>query len=188
MENYLLGIGKRIREIRKEKKKTINDIAIIAEVTSGLISRIENGRSIPSLPVFIKIVNALDIEASEFFKGIPSSAQNGYVIARKDENSIVEKEEQAEGFIYKYIFGKQVNAMGFETVLLEVLPNSKREKVTTDAFEYKYILSGECYYLMGEQEVLLKEGDAIYFDGRIPHVPINKSKHSTKMLVVYFFI
>jgi uncharacterized cupin superfamily protein len=73
-------------------------------------------------------------------------------------------------------------------VLLEVKPNSQREKVVTDAFEFKYILTGECYYEIGDQEVLLKEGDSIFFDGRIPHVPINKGKASSKMLVVYFFI
>lgn len=188
MEDYLIGIGKRIKEIRKENNMTINDIATIADVTNGLISRIENGRSIPSLPVFLKIINALEIDAAEFFKGIASTRQGGFVICRKDENSIVEKEEQAEGFIYKYIFGKQLNSLGFETVLLEVLPNSKREKITTDAFEYKYILSGECYYYIGDEQVLLKEGDAIYFDGRIPHVPINRSNQSAKMLVVYFYI
>ena len=73
-------------------------------------------------------------------------------------------------------------------MLLEVQPNSKRDKVITDAFEFKYVLAGECYYAIGEQEVLLKEGDSIFFDGRIPHVPINKGKVASKMLVVYFFI
>jgi uncharacterized cupin superfamily protein len=73
-------------------------------------------------------------------------------------------------------------------VLLEVQPNSEREKVITDAFEFKYILTGECAYVIGDQEVLLKEGDSIFFDGRIPHVPINRGKVPSKMLVVYFFI
>ena len=81
-----------------------------------------------------------------------------------------------------------MNSVGFESVLLEVEPNSERDKVVTDAFEFKYILTGECYYEIGDQEVLLKEGDSIFFDGRIPHVPINRGKIPSKMLVVYFFI
>jgi mannose-6-phosphate isomerase-like protein (cupin superfamily) len=81
-----------------------------------------------------------------------------------------------------------LNSVGFESVLLEVQPNSKREKVVTDAFEFKYILTGECYYEIGDQEVLLKEGDSIFFDGRVPHVPVNKGNVHSKMLVVYFFI
>lgn len=71
MEDYLIGIGKRIKEIRKNNKMTINDVAISAGVTAGLISRIENGRTIPSLPVFLKIVDALKTEMIDFLRVFP---------------------------------------------------------------------------------------------------------------------
>lgn len=188
MEDYLIGIGKRIKEIRKGGGKTINDIAVRAGVTGGLISRIENGRTIPSLPVLLKIINALEVEVIDFFNGMPQVNGASFIVSRKEENSVMEKEAEAVGFTYTYIFGKQLSSLGFETVLLEVAPNSKREKVTTDAYEFKYILSGECYYNIGDEEVLLKEGDSIFFDGRIPHVPVNKGAVTSKMLVLYFFI
>lgn len=188
MEDYLIGIGKRIKEIRKENNNTISEIAARAGVTSGLISRIENGRTIPSLPVLLKIINSLKVEVIDFFNGMPQTNGASFIVSRKEENVIIEKEDEAIGFEYKYLFGKQLSSLGFETVLLEVKPNSKRRKVTTDAFEFKYILSGECYYIIGEDEVLLKEGDSIFFDGRIPHVPENRSASSTKMIVLYFFI
>ena len=188
MEDYLIGIGKRIKEIRKNNNKVISEIAARADVTNGLISRIENGRTIPSLPVLLKIISSLDIEVTEFFNGMPQVNGANFIISRKEENSIIEREDEAVGFNYTYIFGKQLSSLGFETVLLEVAPNSKREKVTTDAFEFKYVLSGECYYAIGDEEVLLKEGDSIFFDGRIPHVPFNKGSVSSKMLVIYFFV
>ncbi|OCB74795.1 helix-turn-helix domain-containing protein [Flavobacterium crassostreae] len=187
MDDYLIGIGKRIKKIRKENKKTIHAIANIAQVSNGLISRIENGRTIPSLPVLINIINALEIEVAVFFEGMSNPSGQNYIVSRANENALIEKEDDAEGFIYQYIFGKQLNSIGFEAVLLEVKPNSKREKVETDAYEYKYMLSGECSYIIGDEEVLLKEGDSIFFDGRIPHVPVNRTTQSAKMLVVYFF-
>ena len=188
MEDYLIGIGKRIKDIRKQNKKTISDVAIHAGVTAGLISRIENGRTIPSLPVFLKIVGALDTEMTAFFEGMPKVNGANFLVTRKNDQTLIEKEDEAIGFQYHHIFSKQLNSVGFETVLLEEKPNSQREKGVTDAFEFKYILTGECYYEIGDQEVLLQEGDSIFFDGRIPHVPINKGKASSKMLVVYFFI
>tara|TARA_R110002167_G_scaffold25714_10_gene89008 strand:- start:242 stop:808 length:567 start_codon:yes stop_codon:yes gene_type:complete len=188
MEDYLIGIGKRIREIRKECNCTISDIAQKAGVTSGLISRIENGRTIPSLPVLLKIIQALGFEVTDFFIGMPQVNGANYIISRKEGNAIIEKESEAVGFTYNYIFGKQLSSLGFEAVLLEVKPNSHREKVTTDAYEFKYILSGECNYIIGEEEVILGEGDSIFFDGRIPHVPVNRGSLASKMLVVYFFI
>ena len=188
MEDYLIGIGKHLKKIRKENNKTINDVAVKAEVTNGLISRIENGRTMPSLPVLLKLISALDIEVTDFFKGIPEINNTPYIVSRKEENTIIEKEDETIGFTYKYLFGKQISSLGFESVLLEIAPNSKRKKITTDAYEFKYILSGECHYIIGDNEVLLKEGDSIFFDGRIPHVPKNKANTSSKMLVIYFFI
>ncbi|MHB1147334.1 MAG: helix-turn-helix domain-containing protein [Lutibacter sp.] len=47
MENYLLDIGKRIKKIRKEKQLIISQVANDAGVSNGLISKIENGRTIP---------------------------------------------------------------------------------------------------------------------------------------------
>ena len=61
MEDYLIGIGKRIKEIRKAGNNTISDVATKAGVTAGLISSVENGRTIPSLPVLLKIIDSLDI-------------------------------------------------------------------------------------------------------------------------------
>ena len=188
MEDYLVGIGKRIKEIRKNNQRTISDIALKAGVTSGLISRIENGRTIPSLPVFLKIVEALETQVKDFFDGIPIPNGASFMVARKDDSHIIEKEDEAVGFTYNYLFGKSLNSEGFQSVLLEVEPGSKRDKVTTDAFEFKYILTGECHYVIGDQEVILYEGDSIFFDGRIPHVPVNKSNTTSKMLVIYFFI
>lgn len=188
MNDYLIGIGKRIKEIRKASKKTISSVATDAEVSNGLISRIENGRTIPSLPVLFNIIAALEVNVSDFFEGMPKPSEQGYILSRSEDNATIEKEEEAKGFSYKYIFGKQLATIGFEAVVLEVQPNSQREKVETDAYEFKYMISGECTYRIGEEEVLLKEGDSLFFDGRIPHVPINTGAIVAKMLVLYFLL
>jgi transcriptional regulator with XRE-family HTH domain len=188
MEDYLIGIGKRIKKIRKEKHLTISDVATKANVSNGLISRIENGRTIPSLPVLLSIITSLETPISLFFENLSPESKAKFVVLRNDEYPALEKEIEAEGFVYKFIFSKQMAAMGFEAVLLEVKPNSKREKVITDAFEFKYILSGEITYEIDDEEVTLSEGDSLFFDGRLPHVPVNKGDYSCKMLVLYFFL
>lgn len=187
MENYLLNIGKRIKNIRKEKQLIISQVADGAGVSNGLISRIENGRTIPSLPVLFNIIGALQIDIGSFFDGMESANDNNHIVIRANEYKNIEKEVEAEGFAYKFIFNKGLKSIGFEAVLLEVMPNSKREKVSTDAYEFKYVLSGEINYLIDNEEVLLKEGDSLFFDGRIPHVPVNKSDKKASMLVLYFF-
>ncbi|NLP57094.1 XRE family transcriptional regulator [Lutibacter sp. B1] len=187
MDDYLLDIGKQIKKIRKKKQLIISEVATKAGVSNGLISRIENGRTIPSLPVLLNIIGALEIELSSFFDGMEKINGKKFIVTRKNEYSEIEKEVEAEGFVYKFIFNKSLSSIGFEAVLLEVLPNSKRDKVTTDAYEFKYMLSGKISYIIDNEEIEITEGDSLFFDGRFPHVPINKDSEPAKMLVLYFF-
>lgn len=187
MDDFLIGIGKRIKEIRKKQNITISNLASNAGVSNGLISRIENGRTIPSLPVFLELISALDIDASTFFEGIEKRTGAKYIHVKKEEQQLLEKEVEAKGFTYFQIFGKSMHAVGFEAVMLTVSPNSKREKVITDAWEFKYIIKGTCTYLIDTSEVIVSEGDSLYFNGRLPHVPVNTSDEDCIMLVLYFF-
>jgi uncharacterized RmlC-like cupin family protein len=40
--------------------------------------------------------------------------------------------------------------------------------------------------MINDDMVTLEEGDAIYFDGSMPHVPVNNSRRKTVMLALYF--
>ncbi|WP_452600313.1 helix-turn-helix domain-containing protein [Pontimicrobium sp. MEBiC01747] len=187
MDDFLIGIGKRIKSIRKKQGITISDLARDAGVSNGLISRIENGRTIPSLPVLLGLINALSIDTSTFFEAVEKKTGAKFIHVKKEEQQFIEKEIEAEGFTYHQIFGKSLNAIGFEAVLLTVSPNSKRDKIITDAWEFKYVISGECTYIIDNEEVLVKAGDSIYFNGRLPHVPENRSTTDCVMLVLYFY-
>jgi len=187
MSDFIIGIGKRIKDIRKENNLTINELANRANVSNGLISRIENGRTIPSLPVLLDLIQSLDIDASYFFEGVENRNSAKYLYIPKENQQIIEKEIEAQGFKYMHIFSKSLNSLGFEAVLLTLKPNSKREKVITDAWEFKYILKGTVKYLIDEEEVILSEGDALYFNGRFPHVPVSISDESCIMLVLYLY-
>ncbi|AUP80567.1 helix-turn-helix domain-containing protein [Flavivirga eckloniae] len=187
MDDFLIGIGKRIKSIRKKQNITISSLAKDAGVSNGLISRIENGRTIPSLPVLLELISALNIDASNFFEGVESKAGAKFILVKKEEQQTLEKEVEAKGFKYFQIFGKSLNTVGFEAVILTVSPNSYREKVITDAWEFKYILKGSCSYIIDNEEVTINEGDSIYFNGRLPHVPVNRGTEDCTMLVLYFY-
>jgi len=187
MNDFLIGIGKRIKDIRKKNELTIHELANRANVSNGLISRIENGRTIPSLPVLLDIIQSLDIDASYFFEGVEKKSNAKYIHLPKAEQQVLEKEIEATGFSYMHIFSKSMHALGFEAVLLTLEPGCKRDKVITDAWEFKYVLNGEVLYLIDNEEVFLKEGDSLYFDGKFPHVPLNNSSSNCTMLVLYFY-
>ncbi len=48
-EDILIQISNRLRELRKDKNITLQELADKAGVSKGLISQVENSRTIPSL-------------------------------------------------------------------------------------------------------------------------------------------
>ena len=186
-EDILIQISNRIKERRREKNITVQELAVRANVSKGLISQIENSRTIPSLMVLIEIIKALEIDLNEFFKDIRSKSDDlPILVKRKTDYEHFEK-EHALGFHYQRIFTKSINPGTIDIVILELEPGATRPLVETDAFEYKYVLSGEIEYQFNEEKIILSQGDSMLFDGRIPHTPKNLGTTTASMLVIYFF-
>lgn len=186
-EDILIQISNSIKERRREKNITVQELATRANVSKGLISQIENSRTIPSLLVLIEIIRALEIDLNEFFKDIRTQAADYPVLVkRKGEYECFEK-EHATGFHYQRIFTQSINHSTVDIVLLELTPEATRPLVETEAFEYKYILSGEVEYQFGKDIIVLSQGDSVLFDGRVPHTPRNMGATNAAMLVIYFF-
>ncbi len=186
-ENTLLEISTRIKEIRRDRNITVQELADRVSVSKGLISQIENNRTVPSLLVLVNIIRALEIDLNQFFKDIAkNSLLAPVIIKRKSEYESFEK-EQAVGFLYQRIFTKAFKNSTVDIVLLELEPDATRPMVVTEAFEYKYILSGKVDYIFEDQQYSLSEGDSMLFDGRLPHTPKNVTDQKAIMLIIYFF-
>ncbi|MBR7117530.1 MAG: helix-turn-helix transcriptional regulator [Clostridia bacterium] len=58
-----LTMGDRIREIRKKRGMTQEQLAEKIDVTLEYVSQIERGLKMPSMQVFVKLVEVLDVSA-----------------------------------------------------------------------------------------------------------------------------
>ncbi|MBE5946616.1 MAG: helix-turn-helix transcriptional regulator [Lachnospiraceae bacterium] len=61
-------IGARIREKRREKGMSQEKLAELCDVGTTHISHIETGNCVPSLKIFIKIINVLSCSADEILR------------------------------------------------------------------------------------------------------------------------
>lgn len=186
-ENILIQISSKIKEKRLEKNITVQELANKANVSKGLISQIENNRTIPSLPVLMNIVHSLDFDMTEFFSGITSGNHSRVLIIRpKDQQPV--KKEVAKGFLYKRILTLNLNCNPADFILLELKKGARRTKIVhTDAFEFKYIISGKVEYLIENEKYILNEGDSLFFDGHMGHTLSNIGNADAIILVVYCF-
>lgn len=143
---------------------------------------------IPTIPVLFAIINELNISVQTFFSELKEDKIfPGYFFIPLENYSRYEKEENVKGFNYFSILERQNGKGSVQISLLEIEPYSNREKVRTDAFEFIYLIKGQVKYSLGKKSIEMKAGDSLFFDGNIPHVPINEYKEIVSMLVVYFF-
>jgi len=180
-------IAQKIRATRLEKNLTIQQLANRTKVSKGLLSKIENSRTLPSLPVFITLIQSLDISLKEFFSEMVLLNGKDYLVVKKDQYKTVEREGR-EGFDYQHILSQNISTCTMEAVLLTVKPGAKGRPTTTDGYEFKYLISGRCDYQINNEKITLEEGDSLYFDASVPHLPINNSRENAVMLVVYFLM
>lgn len=76
MNFNMISIGERIRNRRKELHLSQTDIYEKCELTSGALSKIENGKTIPSIFVFYKLSQALDCDINWLLTGNSSYLQS----------------------------------------------------------------------------------------------------------------
>ncbi|HEY5823740.1 MAG TPA: XRE family transcriptional regulator [Cyclobacteriaceae bacterium] len=178
-------VAKKIKALRSNKNLTLAELSKQSNVSKGLLSKIENSRTIPSLPVFLGIVNALGVTLKDFFEGMDLLRGREYLLIKKNDRQPIQKEER-EGFSYWFIMTQHLPGSSMQLVLLQVAPGARSTPSTTDGHELKYILAGHCDYYINEEIVRLEEGDALYFDGSKPHMPVNRGINPVVMLVIYF--
>lgn len=180
----LIKLGQRIQQTRKLKNMTLDEVAAKANVTKSLLSKIENYRAVPSLPVLIRIAATLDVDPSDLIRGFGRQGELDYVVIRKGESEAVERDESYR-FFYEAIISRPIGNVFFDSQVLTIYPDSQRRQVSTDGMEFLFILKGQLDYHLSDQVVELKEGDALLFDGRIPHVPVCTDEEEAKILAIY---
>ncbi len=179
-------VGPHAKQIRIAKNIKLTDVAANAGISKGLLSRIENGRVSPSLPVLFSLISALNETPATFFADmLPASDKPFYILKREEEYQPVIKEDST-GFHYYSILSHTFSDISFNATLLKLDPQARREPVTTEGMEFIYLIHGEIVYNIANEAFTMHEGDSLFFDGRIPHLKINNTPESAKILVVYF--
>ncbi|PCJ58320.1 MAG: DNA-binding protein [Planctomycetota bacterium] len=185
MDQDIFIISQRIKARRLEKGLKVTEIANRCGLSKSVISKIENNRTIPSLPVLLKISKALEIDPSEIVGGISVNDNVSFEVIRKENQKTLLKEE-GKGFFYQNIINFGVQEGMVEATILTIEPNAKRNMVTTDGYEFIYVINGSMVQKMGDTEVELETGDSLYFNGRVPHVPRSQGNASVTLICLYF--
>ena len=161
-------IGSKIRQFRKEKGLTVEELAGRAGLSSSLISQIERGLAHPSLDSLWKIANALKISLFRFFQEVDRSR---VVITRKSEQRRLALPESR--VMYQLLSPTFNRKIEFFYLMLEPGEGLARELIHHPGEECGVVIRGDLGVALGQDTHVLRPGDSIYFDSSIPHAFYN---------------
>lgn len=161
-----LNIGIRIRSIRTQQRRTLDEIAQVCECSKSLLSKIERGKVIPALATLSKIANALGVRVSVLMEdgedGGPALTPN--LIQRPDAFVATDKGYTIYA-VAPHFIGKKMQPVLVYGRQGEV----KAHSVSHAGEEFIIVLEGEVKAHIGTEKYHLKQGESIYFQSTCEH-------------------
>ncbi|WP_139349810.1 helix-turn-helix domain-containing protein [Thioalkalivibrio denitrificans] len=177
-------IGLVLRERRQAQSLTIADVAGLAGVSRGMLSKIENGQVSPSLDTLRRLAAALGMTLAQLFKNL-DVPEGGAQHVKAGEGLEVVRRGTRRGHTYHLLAYDQGPRKQVEPFLItmddasEVFPT-----FTHPGVEFIYMLEGRIEYRHGRNTYLLEPGDSLTFKGSIPHGPERLIKVPIRFLAV----
>lgn len=167
-----VAIGRAVRSFRRQKGMTVADLSKQTGLSIGMVSKIENGITSPSLTTLQVLAHALSVPLTSFFRRYEENRQVMHV--KSGEAVITERAGTRAGHQYSLLGHIGENASGVIVEPYLITLNEQSDIFPTfqhDGIELLYMLEGEVVYRHGDQTFLMQPGDSLFFDADAPHGP-----------------
>jgi len=164
------ALGAHIRRLRQAKDLSIAGMAEAANISAGMLSKLETGQISPSLTTLQSIASALAIPMSSLFAEFESRRDCSYV--KKGQGVVIERRGTKAGHVYRLLGHALRGEIGVEPYLIELRPGAAPYTEFRHAgIEFIYMISGHVTYRHDDQSYDLYPGDALMFDSGALHGP-----------------
>ena len=167
-----MAIGHEVRTYRKKLGLTVADLASATGMSVGMLSKIENGNTSPSLTTLQSLAHALSVPITSFFRRYEEHREAMHV--KSGQHVEIERAGTRSGHQYNLLGHIGVNASGVVVEPYMITLSETSDVFPTfqhDGIELLYFLEGEVEYRHGDQTFLMQPGDSLFFDADAPHGP-----------------
>ena len=159
-------LGVRVRDLRKDRGLTLEELAGVSGVSRAMISKLERGEKNPTLVIAARLAEGLGVSLSRL-AGVEERRE--IVVVPKERRTVLRDPQTG--------FERQSLSPTFAGRGVEFLRNVVPEGSTSGDFpphrkgveEHIVVESGELQATLGGEKYLLREGDALYFAADVPH-------------------
>jgi len=175
-------LAQRIRDFRKKRGLTLEQLADRSQLTQSVLSKVENTRVTPSLAALSRIAEALGVSLSELVSGIDEKRRMRVV--RRKEREPVDRDRGNPSFAYESLSQRKSGQL-MEPLLVRIPPGEGRKDLLShEGEEFILVLKGSIEVECGPEKSRLGPGDAVYLESSEKHRVSNVASSEAEILVV----
>lgn len=182
LERY--EIGPKIRRLRKSKELSLVRLGDHTGMSAGLLSKIENGQLIPTLPTLMRIATVFGVGLDHFFED-EAKRSRAAVVRQADRLRLPNRTDGQSPTYWFESLDFPVTDRRMDAYLATFEPGAEATAPHRHSGgELIYVIRGRLLLSFENETVELEEGDSTYFDPSFPHSYSQKGKQSCRAVVV----
>ena len=178
-------IGEKIRALRLKKSMGLVELGKHTGLSAALLSKIERGKLIPTLPTLLRIALVFSVGLEYFFNS--DHSRRAIEVIRKGERQRFPERPGATEVSY---FFESLDFKATERKLssyfadFQTIPPEKLKPHQHAGHELLYLIEGQLAMHIGTEDVELSAGDAVYFDSSQAHTYRKLNDGTCRAMVV----
>ena len=180
------AIGAQVRDFRKAAGLTVSELGEAAEISTAMVSKIENGQISASLTVLQQLASSLNLPLTTLLASFED--RRGCSFVKKGKGLNIKRRGTKAGHEYQQLGQSVGGTIAFEPYLITL----SRDAVAYTQFRHEgleliFMLTGEVTYMHGENSYHMEPGDSLLFNSAEFHGPeiLNKLPATYLSIIVY---
>lgn len=178
-------LGPKLRQLRLRKKVALVDLGKHTGLSASMLSQLENGRLIPTLPTLARIAMVFDVGLDYFF-GDKKRKPLFSIVRAKERMRFPDRPDAPMPGFYFECLAFSANDKSMQAYAAE-FPLRKPGEVSLHfhlGAELLHIIEGSVALKFGDEEHILEAGDTAYFDSSEPHSYRGLAKKPSRAVVI----
>ncbi|HHY82119.1 MAG TPA: helix-turn-helix domain-containing protein [Clostridiales bacterium] len=182
MSNEIKEIGERMKALREIAGYSCEKLASILQIPVEEYIKYETGETDIPISVLFKTADEFGVEFTALVTGKEPKLQR-YSLVRNGKGLEINrrKDYKYNSLAYNFVNKKA------EPFLVTVEPQPNGSPIPRNSHpgqEFNYVLEGTLKIVLNSHEIILQQGDSLYFDSSIPHGMQALNNQSAKFLAI----
>ncbi len=163
-------IGAKLRQLRLKKKIALVDLGKHTGLSASMISQLENGKLVPTLPTLARIAMVFDVGLDYFFSDKKRRRLFSIVRANERMRFPERSDSPTPGYYFECLaFSAQDKSLQAYLAEFRELSEDEVSEHVHEGAEFFHVLEGRIAIRYQDEDHLLEPGDSVYFDSSTPH-------------------